>query len=196
MKKIKVAITGGPSAGKTSFIEVIEKELAGKISIVSEAATVLYRGGFPRKTSTVGRIHAQRAIYFIQREFENLVIAESSFAATICDRGSLDSIAYWPGKEEDFFKSLATDRSKELARYDWVLHLDTAAHNHFDLSNPLRIESHLEALELNKKIKAAWDGHPQRITVAHEEDFSIKIDRAKRVVQQILDGVSFTEISL
>ena len=194
MSKIKIVVTGGPSGGKTTLIEALQKDLAGKISVVAEAASILYRGGFPRKTTAIGKKHAQRAICFVQRELEDLMTAENKVQAIICDRGSLDSIAYWPGNEDDFFKSLNTTRAQEFARYDWVIHLDTANHQSFDSSNPIRIESHKEATELNELVKSAWAGHAKRIIIPHNDEFLHKISIAKKVVQMILAGKSFQEV--
>jgi tRNA uridine 5-carbamoylmethylation protein Kti12 len=92
----KIVITGGPSGGKTTLIETLKKDLGNKITVVPEAASILYRGGFPRTTSDLNHFHGQRAICFIQRELEDLARAESRAEIIICDRGSLDSIAYWP----------------------------------------------------------------------------------------------------
>lgn len=194
MSKIKIVVTGGPSGGKTTLIEALQKDLAGQISIVPEAASILYRGGFPRRTTAAGKKHAQRAICFVQRELEDLITDENRVQAIICDRGSLDSIAYWPGAEDDFFTSLQTNREAEFKRYDWVLHLDTADHNGFDSNNPIRIESHKEAIELNNMIKHAWAGHRHRIIIPHKEEFLEKITIAKKVILMILSGSSYTEI--
>ena len=194
MEKIKIAVTGGPSGGKTTLIEALQKDLGNSLSVVPEAASILYRGGFPRKGTPVNREHAQRAICFVQRELENLLSFESKNPVIVCDRGSLDSIAYWPGDEANFFTSLETTRQKELARYQWVIHLDTADGEHFDTSNPVRTESHKEALELNERVKVAWQGHPQRIIIPHADDFLEKIGKAKRAVQMITKGLDFQQI--
>lgn len=194
MLKTKIVITGGPSGGKTTLIETLQKDMTGTLSVVPEAASLLYRGGFPRKSSAIGRKHAQRAICLVQRELEEFVSAESKSGVIVCDRGSLDSIAYWPGDEEAFFESLASNRQDELARYHWVLHLDTADHDFFDTSNPVRTESHKEAVELNKLIKIAWEGHPQRIVISHSNEFLDKIAKAKKVIQLILQGKGYEQI--
>jgi predicted ATPase len=195
MDKIKIVVTGGPSGGKTTLIEALQKDLHSQVSIVPEAASILYRGGFPRKPTAPGKIHAQRAIYLTQRELEQLVIDETKAEAVVCDRGSLDSIAYWPHQDaDDFFKSLATSREKEMARYHWVLHLDTADGETFDTTNPIRTENHLEAVALNALIKQAWQGHPRRIVIPHQADFLSKIAKAKSVIQKIMSGASLEEV--
>lgn len=195
MSKIKIAVTGGPSGGKTTLIEALQKDMTGLLSVVPEAATLIYRGGFPRKSSALGRRHAQRAICLVQRELEDLAESDSKTDVIVCDRGSLDSIAYWPQDEADFFASLVTSRERELARYHWVLHLDTASQDYFDTSNPVRTESHKEALELNERIKAAWTGHPQRIVITHSDEFLEKIAKAKKAIRLMIQGLPAAEIS-
>lgn len=194
MDKIKVAITGGPSGGKTTLIETLKKELGSQITVVPEAASILYGGGFPRKQSTLGRISTQRAIYFTQRELENIAIGESKNALLVFDRGSLDSIAYWPNDEDDFFKNIESSKAKELSRYDWIMHLDTASNENYDLSNPIRTETHTEALLLNEKIKMAWNGHQHRITIASDGDFLAKITKSIQVIKSIVKGKSYEDV--
>ncbi|MBL7557146.1 MAG: ATP-binding protein [Bdellovibrionaceae bacterium] len=194
MDKIKVAITGGPSGGKTTLIETLKKEFGLQITVVPEAASILYGGGFPRKKSILGRIATQRAIYFTQRELETIAIGESTNALLVFDRGSLDSIAYWPNDEDDFFKNIQSNKKVELERYDWVIHLDTASNENYDLSNPIRTETHTEALLLNEKIKMAWNGHQRRITIASDGDFLAKITKSIHVIKSIVKGKSFEDV--
>lgn len=194
MDKIKVAITGGPSGGKTTLIETLKKEFGSQIKVVPEAASILYSGGFPRKKSTLARIATQRAIYYTQRELEAIAIGESEKSILVFDRGSLDSIAYWPNDEDDFFTNIHSTKAEELARYDWVMHLDTASNENYDLSNPIRTETHTEALLLNEKIKMAWNGHPRRITIASDGDFLAKITKSIQVIKSIVKGKSYEDV--
>ncbi len=189
-----MAITGGPSGGKTTLLETLKKEFGLQITVVPEAASILYGGGFPRKKSILGRIATQRAIYFTQRELETIAIGESTNALLVFDRGSLDSIAYWPNDEDDFFKNIQSNKKVELERYDWVIHLDTASNENYDLSNPIRTETHTEALLLNEKIKMAWNGHQRRITIASDGDFLAKITKSIHVIKSIVKGKSFEDV--
>ena len=204
---IKIAITGGPSGGKTTLIDALSKDFRGQVSVVPEAASILYRGGFPRRNHILGKIHTQRAICHVQRELEDLTTDEiqndllnkkngASFVRQImvCDRGSLDSIAYWPKDAEDFFRNMKTDRTTELQRYQWVIHLDTADQDSFDTTNPVRLESYIEAIQLNEKIKAAWAHHPQRLVIGHSQDFLQKIAKARKVIELILQGTSYEKL--
>jgi len=183
-----LAITGGPSGGKTTLIDALKKEFGQKIKVAPEAATILYKGGFPRIKNYSGYLHAQKAIMSTQRELETLLIENYPDRLIICDRGSLDSLAYWPDSEEHFFEEIKSTREKELARYSWVLHLDTAFETDYDTSNPVRTESFHEALLLNEKVKKSWDGHPHRFILTAENDFFTKMKKATDFVAEILSS--------
>ncbi len=191
---VKVAITGGPSGGKTTLIEALKKELAPKVKIVPEAASILYRGGFPRVKNYDGFFHAQKAIYYTQREVEALRCKTHPDALIVCDRGSLDALAYWPDTEEHFFEVMNTSRAQEYSRYDWVIHLDTATEPDYDSSNEVRTEGFHEALSLNEKIKKGWEGHPQRIIITADNDFFAKMKKATLVIEAIMNKSRFTDI--
>ncbi len=193
-KQEMIAITGGPSGGKTTLIEAIRRDLGKQISIVPEAASLIYRGGFPRIRTTNGSIYSQQAIFHVQRCLEGLIAAENKEKLIVCDRGSLDGVAYWPTHEKDFFKFLGTTKSKEIKRYGWVIHLDTAGNDFYDLTNPLRTESYSEAIELNDKVKKSWEGHPRRFIIPHNQDFLSKMSFAMNVLHEILNGDSYTKI--
>lgn len=191
---IKVAITGGPSGGKTTLIEALKKELGQGCAIVPEAASILYRGGFPRYKDPKVVAHTQVAIYWTQKELEALICHVSQKNLIVCDRGSLDSAAYWPEDAGDFFESIGSSKEKEIERYDWVIHLDTASIDYYDTSNPIRTETFHEAWELNARIKEAWAGHPRRIVITHNEDFLSKMTTSLAVIKAILAHKSADEI--
>lgn len=192
---MKLVLTGGPSGGKTTLAMALQREFNQKLVVVPESASMLYAGGFPRKPEIKSTQHRQRAIYYVQRELEAMFSDDFPDHLLVCDRGSLDGLAYWQGNPEDFLKSLNTNAQNEVARYNWVLHLDTAPESYYDLTNPLRIESYEEAWRLNEKIKSAWDLHPQRFVIANEGHFLDKLHRSLFVVERILAGDTYSEIN-
>ena len=195
MKKMMLVVTGGPSGGKTTLIQALQKDMSPKVTVVPEAASILYHGGFPRKGSESARKHTQKAICWVQGELEEIIKSESDKAdVIICDRGRLDSVAYWPGNPDDLFHQLSTTREREIARYDWVIHLDTAHQEFYDTTNPVRTETLREAKDLNDRIKAAWATHPQRIIIPHHDDFLTKMAKARSVVSHIIKGQSYVQI--
>jgi len=185
----KVAITGGPSGGKTTLIEVLKKEFGPKIKIAPEAASILYSGGFPRIKNYSGYYHAQLAIVSTQKHMEDMLCENHPNKLIVCDRGSLDSLAYWPDSEKHFFETIQSSRDHELARYDWVLHLDTATEANYDSTNPIRTESYLEAITLNEKIKQSWAHHPKRMIISAQEDFFTKMKKATEFIAEILKSM-------
>ncbi len=186
MKTVKIAITGGPSGGKTTLIEALKKEFSGRLKVVPEAASILYKGGFPRVKTYDGLVHAQRAIYAVQKEVEELRCKLYPEALIVCDRGSLDALAYWPDSPEHFYETMNTTVEAEVARYDWVIHLDTATEPDYDVSNEIRNETFHEALALNEKIKQSWAVHPKRVIINSEQDFFSKMAKATKIIEAIL----------
>ena len=180
---VLVVITGGPGAGKTALLEVIRRYLCEHIDVLPEAAGIVFGGGFLRRESLVARKAAQRAIFHVQREMENLVIGEQRVALALCDRGTLDGLAYWPESEESFWAELRTSTEQECKRYRAVIHLRTPPAEHgYNWSNPLRIESPAQAAEADNRILQAWDGHPRRFTLESQEDF---LEKARKAVDLI-----------
>ena len=194
MKRTKLAVTGGPSGGKTTLIEAIKKEIGHQVTVIPEAATILYRGGFPRRKDPQGLAHVQKAIFFTQKELESLFEDETSSPLIVCDRGSVDGVAYWPHPENEFYKAIASTKAAEFQRYEFVLHLDTAGPEFYEVSNSVRTETFLEAFELNRRIREAWSGHPQRITISSDADFLSKMTLCLSVIESILKGLSYDSI--
>lgn len=193
VRPVRIVITGGPGAGKTALIEVLRRNVCAHVSLIPEAATIVFSGGFPRARDEHGRRAAQRAIFHVQRELEELFgggpdgEAATLPRAVLCDRGTVDSLAYWPGAEEDFCRGVGISREDELSRYDAVIHMRTpAATSGYPLTNPLRIETAEEARVIDERIAHAWRGHPHRTFIDSTPDFLLKVRRALRVVRGLL----------
>lgn len=182
-----VVLTGGPGAGKTAVLELARRNFCEHIAVLPEAASIVFGGGFIRRDSLAGKKSAQRAIFRIQRELESLVLEEKRSAVILCDRGTLDGLAYWPDSEESYWKENGTTRDQELARYAAVIHLRTPqAHQGYNLSNPVRIETADQAALIDRKIFEAWSGHPNRVFVESAEDFIAKAEKAVELIKRHL----------
>jgi thymidylate kinase len=196
-RPIKIVLTGGPSGGKTTVAQSILREYAKKVVIVPEAASILFGGGWPRRKNASGVRFQQKAIYYVQREVEQLIETENHGHFLICDRGSLDGMAYWPKAtgSETFLEAVESNLKTEIARYDYIIHLDTAPRSAYDLSNPLRNETFEEAWALNEKIKKVWSVHPHLLVIpGNEFAFMEKLTHALSVVEKILAGQTYAEI--
>jgi predicted ATPase len=179
-----IVLTGGPSAGKTAVLETVLRSLCTHLAVLPESASIVFGGGFPRHASDAGRRAAQRAIYHVQLEVERLVAEEGEVAIALCDRGTLDGLAYWPDSDAAWLSELGTSLDAELVRYAAVIHLRTpAAEQGYDASYALRIESPAEAAAIDAKIAAAWSRHPCRFVVESADDFLVKVARAVELVR-------------
>lgn len=174
----RVVLTGGPGAGKTAVLELIRQSFCAHVRVLGEAASVVFGGGFPREDDPACRRAAQRAIFYLQRELENAAEGHHP-AIVLCDRGTLDGLAYWPGTHEEFFASTGTSLLDQLSRYSAVIHLRTPDDRHgYNHQNPLRTESAATAAEIDARILDAWRAHPRRFVVESSADFLDKAARA------------------
>ena len=102
----------------------------------------------------------------------------------LCDRGTLDGGAYWPGDPEEFWKDLGISKESELPRYHAVLHLQTPTDKHFyNHQNAVRVETSDEAHVLDLRILSIWAEHPHRAVVPPMDDFPQKALRALELLR-------------
>lgn len=178
----RIVFTGGPGAGKTAVLGLIQQSLCKHVRVLPEAAGILFGGGFPRTDGPDARCAAQRAIYFVQRELE-AAHAGADVAIALCDRGTVDGSAYWAGPGS-LWEAVGTTLEAELARYDAVIHLRTPAiEMGYDRSNPLRIETAVEARAIDERIAMAWARHPRRFEILSASEFLVKAARAVEILR-------------
>jgi hypothetical protein len=178
----RIVLTGGPGAGKTAVLELIRQYFCKHIKVLPESAGILFGGGFPRDDSVEVRQAAQRGIFYVQRELEAVGDSDSP-AIVLCDRGTVDGIAYWSGSG-DLWSSVGTNLDEQIRRYDAVIHLRTPQiENGYNHRNPLRIESAEDALMIDRKIEHAWATHPRRFIVDAHPDFLNKAARALTILR-------------
>lgn len=180
----QVVITGGPGAGKTAVLETIKRVLCDHVFVVPEAATIVFGGGFPRAHDVGAREASQLAIAAVQRQLEAYARSRETVGFGLCDRGTIDGLAYWPGEPARLWQQMGTTYEQELARYAAVIHLHSPdAETGYDHSNRVRIESAREAQRIDTAIARAWDGHPRRFFVAARANFLEKTREALRLIR-------------
>jgi predicted ATPase len=187
----RIVLTGGPGGGKTTAADMFRREVGERVIVVPESATMLFSGGFPRVDELAARRSAQRAIYHVQRNLEDLQSTRFPGRVLLCDRGTVDGGAYWPdpvGDELDFFASLGTTLEAELARYDAVLFFETAAVGDLSIEtgNPERIESNQEAVALDGRLRELWRKHPNFVLIHHNHSFMAKIFEGLHVLGELI----------
>lgn len=188
----KVALTGGPCAGKTTvqaMMSTFFENLGWKVYRVPEAATVLLGGGV--KFAELGEQEVYnfqenliRTMLQLEQTFFDLAATCKKDALVICDRGAMDPSSYMSAEQWD--KVLKNNNWNNVslrdARYDQVIHLVSAAQGAEDFyslaNNNTRKESIEEARKLDRLTQQAWIGHPYVDVIDNNIDFSKKVRHA------------------
>ena len=169
----KIVLTGGPCAGKSTVLAVLQKQFAGQVFVVPEAATMLLSSGFPLpgrdlQWSPEWQVAFQTAIARLQPQLERayeLQAHERGAHILVCDRGLLDGAAYTPGGVEELCQRYAVALDEAHACYASVFHLEscaTGAPEFYGTSgNEVRMEAIEEAIALEHKTRDVWKGHPE-----------------------------------
>lgn len=187
----RIAVTGGPGGGKTTVWSALAAAHSDRVLAVPEVATLMFRHVFPQVQSETERRAVQRAIYATQKELEIFYTARAlPGQMLLCDRGSCDGAGYWPEGPAAFFAAMGTDWESELARYDAVLFLETAAVGGYSIreGNETRVESLAEAMAIDARLRTVWQGHPRFVHVDHEPDFAHKLLRAEAALLALLQN--------
>lgn len=183
MKTKFVVLTGGPGAGKTAVLEMAKRRLNKKGVVLPEAASLIFSGGFWRLPSVTARMAAQRAIYHVQDEMERLIAEEGRWDFALCDRGTLDGLAYWPEGEDKFWSQIGSDLKTEMAKYATVIHMRTPDGNGgYNYQNLLRTETAEQAKAIDLKIEHIWSHHPNYIQIPNFPNF---LDKAAAALERI-----------
>lgn len=164
------------------MLDIVRRSICVHITVLPEAAGIVFGGGFPRDQRVGSRRAAQRVIFFTEQELEAVADLDEP-AAVLCDRGTVDGAAYWVGPGT-LWDAMGTTRDLQLARYDTVIHLRTPpVAEGYDHANPLRRESAADAARIDERIAIAWAGHPHRFVVDATETFATKAARTLAILR-------------
>lgn len=182
-----IVITGGPGAGKTAILESLRKLLCQHVIVLPEAASIIFGGGFWRLKSVEAAKASQRAIFHVQSELETIVHTEKTWAIGLCDRGTLDGMAYWTGSEQEYFSSFKTSLLEEYKRYHAVIHLRCPTENMgYNNQNPLRTETPEQARIIDDRIAEIWSRHPNYKAIPAYPNFAEKVREAYTLIINLL----------
>jgi hypothetical protein len=85
---------------------------------------------------------------------------------------------------------MSTDWQNELARYEAVLFLETAAARGLSIAegNEIRTEDLAAACATDRRLYDVWSAHHKFAFIPCEADFSAKINNALRALVAAIDG--------
>jgi len=202
MKRIiKIVLTGGPAAGKTTLISRIlnefKQENGWRVITIPETATELISGfGIRPFGGCMSMLAFQDFVIADQLHKERLAlkaaeVVEEENILIIYDRALMDDKAYIT--DEQFKEVLARfdglTEERVLEGYDAVLHLVTCAKGAefaYNLGNEARTESLEYAREMDDRTLRAWRGHPNLSIIDNAINFEDKMNRAIRAIYAIL----------
>ena len=197
----KIALTGGPCAGKTTTISRIEEhlnDLGYHVLTINECATETIRNGIrPFGKNAVGVYEFENEILnlqlFKEKRFKDFIkyYPDDTKIVILCDRGAVDVCAYL-GKD-NYFKMLeenGLNHEELMAEYDLVIHMITVAadmeNRYSNSNNKARFEDSEEAINVDNNIKEAWSDY-QNLKVVPVCDFlEDKIGMAINYVDELL----------
>lgn len=184
----RIALTGGPGGGKTTFSDFLKRELRNEVVVVPEAATMVYKSGFPRLVNPEVKKINQQVIYEVQKNLEKVQEVVHPDMNCIFDRGTIDGAAYWPDGPDAFFANFNSSFESEAKRYDSVIFFETAAAGALSISsdNPVRSESLEEAIDIDKKLQSVWSKHPNYYFISHEMSFFEKLRKGLICIRKLL----------
>lgn len=192
---ISIVCTGGPCAGKSTFMtraQEIFTERGYKVLIVHETATELITGGITPAPDNIGMYGFQK--YVIRMMLEKEAVYQEAARELkdeniliLLDRAILDNRGYVSEEEwNEILGSFNLTDDDVLKRYDMVLHMVTAANGAAEAytlsNNAARYEGVEDAIRVDNMILKGWENHPNRVIIGNETDFEPKIKRAIQAI--------------
>ena len=202
-KTVRIVLTGGPCAGKTTALSRVYQFFTDKgyaVYAQPEAATLFNQAGVDFLTNNKPLfLESERQLLSFQLHTEACFckMAEATGKPTIIvyDRGIMDNAAYM---NSEMWESLLAemgldDASARDERYDAVLHLCTTAKGAEDFytcaNNNSRTEDIEKAILLDDKMIKAWTGHPRLRIIPNKGTFEDKLNAVIAEISAILDDV-------
>ena len=196
-KIIKIVLTGGPCAGKTTAMNWILnnfQKFGYKVLFIPEAATELITGGI-KPWEMNSNVAFQSILLDMQLQKERLFEEAAKSMPEdkiliVCDRGILDNKAYMSKKDFNYvLKNKGLTEIKARDSYDAVFHLVTAAKGakeFYNLDNVARTETIEEATKLDNLLIDSWTGHPHFRIIDNSTNFEEKMRRLIREIACVI----------
>ena len=191
MEFVKIVLTGGPCAGKTTALSLIPEyfeRLGWHVIIVPEIATQTMLAGI-RTEDFSSSFEFEALLVRNQYELEQSYMTYARLMLTekilmVCDRGVCDCRAYTD--EAQYLRALSMIGIDKFGSgkvrdewYDAVFHLVTAADGAREFytksNNAARLEDVEEAIEADYRTQNVWVGHPHLRIIGNSGSFDDKM---------------------
>ena len=191
MRKIVIALAGGPASGKSSVLRALKtmpRSDAVKVIFLDETATVFLHNR-PEAVSALdrqllrqhyilrGQCHAERLL------LENCADDEKS-TLLITDRGAVDATVYLTDEEFELFE---VDAQSLYARYDHAIFLEGDRLNFHDDETTTRVETSYEQIAaLSARAYEKWSRHPSFSVIPQQEKVETKTELVAERINELL----------
>lgn len=197
MSLLRIALSGGPSSGKTTFLAlacIYFRMIGYNVYIAEEIASLMIKSGMSFR-----HIKTKEGIYKFQKNLlQRLLLQEDGLVEyvkentsdqrniIISDRGALDPKAYMEVDEWNrLLSELSTTESELYSRYDSVIFLDANVSHYTVDNNSARTETLSEAIVQSELTKAVWKDHPKIIVSKSQKHFINKYEYAIQKLNEL-----------
>lgn len=201
MKIQKIALTGGPGAGKTTILEDYKNYLNSlnicNMTLKETASEINQEYRVPFQSREHGNLYDfQELIYTQQKYKEDVALFASKIIGKdtiiLCDRGIPDNRAYLYNEEFDELAKKYNENILSIANnYNYVIALSSAStldNGYTTENNPSRLENKEEALEKNKRTLECWTLARNIHIIPAMESFEDKRTKSIELLQTIING--------
>lgn len=213
MNIYKIALTGGPCAGKTTIFNNL-KELLKKdgyyVITIPESATYLIKNGIPPLNNHNHAIHFQEQILNFQLNREKFALSYSintlktnpeffkgyNAIIILCDRGIMDNRAYLNQEEYDnMLKRHNLNELELIYSYDTVINLISLATTNKELYalDGIRYEDVETAATRDTITSSAWLLHPNLKMIKPTKTIEEKIELVYKLIKNDLAGTRYLQ---
>lgn len=185
-------------SGKTTLMQILAEEFADELQFVPEVATLLHDHVGVKVPAPGTSEHARysRHLTLAQIALEDAADIQAHAdgkLASLCDRGTVDNIAYLAGGHGEFERVTGVDPRNAYARYDLPVVLALAPREVFEdrarNNNASRKETYDEAVPLDARTHGVWRIHPNYWFVGNEGGWDRKALAVVSVVREFLDKI-------
>ncbi len=182
---VRIAITGGPSGGKSQATELITRKLTANgfnVHPLPSAHLLLFNSGFSPpglKSGTDDRLHYERMVLELQlqqeRTWAKVAAGSDTRSVVLISQGLMSARAHL---REELWQQLLTDWDTDetyiFSRYDQVIHLETAA-NGAETRFHTKTESLEEARMIDRAVRRSWAGHKNHVVCENSRGWDQKM---------------------
>jgi len=157
------------------------------LTALPEAASLVL-SEWPIDQNTVDAPTRQKVQLEIYRKQLQLEATARPMPYLLCDRSTVDAASYWPPDPALFWDAVGSSYEAELARYEAVIYLESAAAIGVFARTAIRNEATDVAIAHGKILLSLWQPHRRMFFVPARERFEHKQQQFFEALTEILAG--------